>query len=307
MATYRAKDFDASLFAGASCAFGVFDGVHAGHRFIIGEAVRKARELGARAVVVTFDRDPDEVFAAGELRKLMSNEQRLQALCELEGVDDVVALAFTRDFAALEPEAFLERAFGGTHVPAALFVGRDFRFGARASGDVGVLERWGARHGMLVAPHDLLELDGAPVTATRIRGLLQEGAVGQAARLLGAPYRMAGVVQPGRGEGRDMGFRTANLHVPDELRALGDGVYAAYAHVGGMRYKAAVSVGVSPTFEGKALANVEAHILDFSGDLYGDVVELEFMSWLRPMMTFATLEDLISTVNGNIAWVRENL
>lgn len=308
MATYKVgDDFDWSLFAGASCAFGVFDGVHAGHQFIIGKACAKARELGSRAIVVTFDRDPDEVFAAGGLRKLMTNERRLQRLSALEGVDAVVAFPFTRDFAALAPEPFLDRAFGDAHAPAALYVGFDFRFGAHAAGTADVLARWGARHGMQVMPQELLKLDGAPVTATRIRGLLQEGKVDEAARLLGARYRMAGVVQPGRGEGRDMGFATANLCVPDELRALADGVYAAYAHVRGARYKAAVSVGVSPTFEGVAHANVEAHVLDFAGDLYGDEVELEFVSWLRPMMAFPSLDELVSTVNGNIAWVRENL
>lgn len=299
------ESFDYALFEKASCAFGVFDGVHRGHRFIIEEAMASARKTGASVVVVTFDIDPDEVFAHGRLRKLMGNDQRLEALAALD-VDAVVAFRFTREFASLDPAEFLDRTLG-RHVPAHLHIGSDFRFGARALGTVEDLAVWGAFHGMEVHPYDLLTIDGAPVTSTRIRELLSRGMVGGARDLLGHFYSMRGEVVSGRGEGQDMGFRTANLQVAPELRALSDGVYAAYALIGGARYKAAVSVGVSPTFADVATANVEAHVLDFEGDLYGSVIELQFVSHLRPMMTFESTEELIKTVQGNINWVRENL
>lgn len=297
--------FDKGLLAGASCAFGVFDGVHRGHRYIIGEAARSAQEGAGPCVVLTFDVDPDEVFRPDALKKLMSNERRLAAIASLEGVDAVVVFPFTRAFAALEPVEFLEEVFGG-HVPASIHVGRDFRFGAKAAGGIEQLEAWARPHGMRVFGHGLLQAEGAPVTSTRIRGLLGQGRIEQANELLGAAYAVEGAVEPGRAAGRDMGFRTANLKIAPSIRALGEGVYAAWATVGEKRFKAAVSVGVSPTFD-EATANVEVHILDFDGNLYDRVLVVEFVSFLRPMIKFESAEELIATVMGNIQWVRENL
>ena len=297
--------FDHAFFAGTSCAFGVFDGVHAGHRYLLAQARETAGRSGGKSVALTFDIDPDEVFHPDRLKKLMTNEERVRMLAD-SGVDVVAVLPFTRDFAASSPEEFLVQTFDGT-VPSFLHVGYDFRFGAKASGTVDELEAWGASEGMRVVPHDLASADGRPITATRIRLLLAGGDVEEANRLLGRPYFMTGVVEPGRGEGADMGFRTANLVVPDQMRPLGDGVYAAYAHVDGVRYKAAVNVGVAATFADRATATCEVHLLDFSGDLYGKPVKVEFLYWLRPMRKFDDLDELIATVKGNIAWVRENL
>lgn len=296
---------DLSVLAGASCAFGVFDGVHEGHRFLIGRAVRRAHEHGRRAIALTFDIDPDQLFRAESHVKLMTDEDRLEMLSR-SGVDAVVVLPFTREFAGLEPEAFLDALFG-KYCPASVHVGYDFRFGCRAKGSVGTLNAWAVDRGMVVDACDLLKGDGETVTATRIRGLLAQGDIAQANELLGRPWRVAGTVERGRREGTDMGFATANLSIPANLRALGDGVYAARAYVGETQaYRAAVSMGVAPTFE-NAQANCEAHLLDFEGDLYGREVTLEFLAYLRPMMKFDSLEELISTVMGNIQWVRDNV
>ena len=158
---------------------------------------------------------------------------------------------------------------------------------------------WGAERGMEVHGHELLSEGGRPVTATRIRGLLSEGRAREAADLLGRPYELSGLVRPGRGEGRDFGFATANLEVPPELLAIGEGVYA--------RYKAAVNVGVPATFADTAKENIEVHLLDFDEDIYGQDIEVEFIEWLRPMRAFESTDELIATVQSNIAWVRENL
>ncbi len=297
--------YDEAFLAGASVAFGVFDGVHEGHRFIIGEAAATAREEGAKSAVITFDIDPDEIFAADRLKKLMTNEERIAKLAELP-VDAVVVLPFSRDFASQAPVAFLEACFGAG-VPSHIHIGRDFHFGKRGAGNVADLELWGAERGMAVHGHELLAEGGCPVTATRIRGLLAEGEVRPAAELLGRPYSVKGTVRPGRGEGRDFGFATANLEVAPMLLAVGEGVYASYAVVDGARYKAAVNVGVAATFADSSTANIEVHLLDFDADIYGQPIEVQFIEWLRPMRTFDTLEELIATVEGNIAWVRENL
>lgn len=297
--------FEEGLLDGASVAFGVFDGVHEGHRFIIGEAVNSAREEGLKSAVITFDIDPDELFRPDELKKLMTNEERLAKLAELS-VDAVVVLPFSREFASQSPEDFLEACFGAS-APRHIHIGSDFHFGNKAAGNVDDLRRWGAERAMEVHGHELLAEHGRPVSATRIRGLLGEGKVAEANELLGHPYALTGTVRAGRGEGTDFGFATANLEIDPLMKAIGDGVYAAYAIVDGERYKAAVNVGVPATFADRSTANIEAHILDFNRDIYGQPVEVQFIEWLRPMRPFDSTEELIATVKGNIQWVRDNL
>ncbi len=297
--------FDKSFFLGSSCAFGVFDGVHMGHRYLIDCAKETAKASGGKSIALTFDIDPDEMFHAQRLRKLMSNDERLEMLAET-GVDAVVALPFTRDFASSSPEEFLARTFG-EGVPAHLHVGSDFRFGVKASGTVEELRRWASAHGMMVDAHELKSSDGSPVTATRIRLLLADSSISEANALLTRPYFVTGVVEAGRGEGADMGIRTANLSIPDQMRPIADGVYAAYANVAGARYKAAVNIGVAATFADRSKANCEVHILDFAGDIYGASIKVEFVEFLRPMRTFDDVSELIATIQGNIDWVREHL
>ena len=300
-----AADFDGAVFDGASCAFGVFDGVHRGHQYLLRCTQETARRSGGRAIALTFDIDPDELFHPERLKTLLSNEDRLAALAA-SGVDTVVVLPFTRAFAASSPQEFLARTFGG-HAPAFLHVGSNFRFGARALGRVEDLRAWGAAAGTEVRAHDLKSEDGAPISATRIRLLLAKGDLDEANKLLGRPYQLRGTVLRGRGEGGAMGFHTANLAPSFAYRVLGEGVYAGYADLAGVRYRAAVSVGVSPVFAGETDASCEVHVLDFSGDLYGSSIVVSFVKYLRPMIKFDTVDDLIVTVNDNIRWTRENL
>lgn len=299
------NSFDYSLFNGSSCAFGVFDGLHKGHRYLLDSAIASARENGARSIAITFDIDPDEVFHPDRLKKLMRNADRIEALAA-SGVDDVAVLPFTPEFYSRNPEEFLCATFPDG-APAHMHVGEDFRFGARAAGTVDTLQAWGDRVGCEVCAHKLVSADGKPITATRIRLLLLDCKIDEAMRLLGHPYALRETVRKGRGDGADFGFATANLQVKPHDRVLGEGVYAAYAIVGDTRYKAAVSVGVSPTFEAQSTANIEAHIIDFSADLIDQPITLEFVAYLRPMIKFETIEELISTVKSNIDWVRNNL
>ena len=306
MALYIADEtFDSSIFAGASCAFGVFDGLHTGHRYLLNSAIQSARETGGRSIAITFNIDPDEVFHPDRLKKLLRNADRLQALAG-SGVDDVVALPFTEDFYKKSPEEFLATAFP-LGAPAHLHVGEDFRFGSRAAGTVETLREWAAKTGCEIHAHKLVSDDGRPITATRIRLLLLDCDIKEANRLLGHPYALRETVRPGRGDGADFGFATANLQVKPHDRVLGEGVYAAYALVDGVRYKAAVSVGVAPTFEATSTANMEVHILDYEGNLHGNDIAVEFMEYLRPMKKFDSVDELIATVKADIQWVRDNL
>lgn len=297
--------FEFEYFKGASCAFGVFDGVHRGHQFLLACAQESARASGGKSIALTFSIDPDEMFHPDRLKKLMSNEDRIAALAA-SGVDAVVILPFTEDFAALGPLEFLYKTFEG-RFPESLHVGADFRFGSRASGTVKELGDWSEEYGTVIHAHNLQSVDGLPISSTRIRKLLAETKIIEANDLLGYPYYLSETVQPGRGEGKDLGFRTANLKVDYQQQVIGEGVYAAYAWVDGERYKAAVSVGVSPVFEAEASATSEVHILDFSGDIYGQRIKVEFLHFLRPMIKFENTEELVETVLGNITWVRENL
>lgn len=298
--------FDRGLFEGSACAFGVFDGVHAGHRFLIENMVDAAVREGGRSVVITFDRDPDELFGGDGFRKLMSNERRIATLANL-GVDAVVVLPFDRKLAAVDALAFLERTFG-VDAPASMHVGSDFHFGARAAGDVGTLRFWADRSGTEVFAYGLETRDGLPVTSTRIRKLLAEpdgDSVERANALLTEPFAICGTIERGRGDGRDFGIRTANMRVPDELLAVAEGVYAAEAVVEGRRYPAAVNVGVALTFEDESTANIEAHLLDFDQEVYGQPMELRFLHFLRPMRRFGSTEELIATITADIARTRE--
>lgn len=295
---------DLSILGGAVCAVGVFDGIHEGHRFLIHEARLLADELDARCVCITFDIDPDERFAS-DLRKLMSNERRIEEL-SYAGFDDVVVLRFTEGFSALSADDFLEALFRDA-LPAAIVVAEDFRFGAGARGDLKTLEDWSRKTGVRVVALRLLESEGVPITSTRIRALLARGDVQGAERLLGHPFSFASKVLPGRQAGRDMGFRTANMGIPSELFVLKDGVYAAYARIGDSIHKAGVSVGISPTFEEEAHANVEAHVLDFDGDLYGQEIEILFKERIRDMRKFDDRDELIATINADFATVRNIL
>ncbi len=296
------EQFDHSLFENSSCAFGVFDGVHKGHQYLLSCAQETAHETGGQSIALTFDIDPDEIFHPDRLRKLLSNERRIERLMA-SGVDAVVALPFTRDFAALSPTEFLAKTFNG-HAPAHLHVGLDFHFGCKAAGSVSDLGEWGAEQGTHIDAHNLQSADGAPITATRIRKLLMAHDLDEATKLLGRRFSLVEQVRPGRGEGADMGFSTANLYIEPERRVLGEGVYAAYAIVDGVRYRAAVSMGVSPVFKDATDATCEVHILDFNKDIYGESIEVEFVEFLRPMIKFDSTEELIRTVMGNIEYCR---
>lgn len=305
-AIYKVDDhFDKRFFAGTSCTFGVFDGLHTGHRYLLDCAIDTNDAPEGQSVAITFDIDPDEVFHPDRLKKLVRNADRIDMLVE-SGIDAVVVFPFTQALYSLSPDEFLTKTFAEA-APAHLHVGENFRFGSHAAGTVDDLRAWGEKVGCQVHVHHLVAADGKPISATRIRLLLQDCEIKEANRLLGRPYFLREIVRAGRGEGREFGFRTANLVVQPHDRTLGEGVYAAYATVEGTRCKAAVSVGVSPTFEATATANMEVHILDFEDELVGKAIKVEFIEYLRPMVKFERTEDLIAAVMDNIEWVRKNL
>ncbi len=283
----------------AVVALGVFDGVHIGHQALISDTVRRARELGVLSCVMTFDRDPDQVLtpdAAGP--QLLTLEDKLAAI-EVLGVDAIVVVPFCRLIAEMAPDRFVSDVLADALDPVEVRVGRDFRFGRSASGNVAVLERYGLSRGFAVVAHDLVAVDGEPVTSTRIRRLVATGDVATAHRLLGRPHRVHGTVVHGRAAGRDLGTPTANV-TPVVFAALpADGVYAGAVVVEDARHVAGISVGNPPTFP-EAHDYLEAHLVGFDGDLYGKQVDLEFVARLRDQRAFETPDDLAEAIRRDI-------
>lgn len=288
----------------AVAAIGVFDGVHVGHRTLIADTTRLAHETGTQSVVVTFDRDPEQVVAPDkQVPQLLTLEDKLAFIAE-EGVDAIVVIPFCMRLAAMAPERFLDDILLQAIDPIAVAVGRDFRFGTRGSGDVRVLERFGRAQGFEVRPHDLVEVDGAPVSATRIRELIAAGNVEAAAGLLGRAHRVPGTVVHGRGEGEShLGIPTANVTPWAHAALPADGVYAGTALLDGERHAAAVSVGRPPMYP-EAIDRLEAHLLDFDGDLYGREIVLEFHERLRGLLVYKDEAELARSIRADIACIR---
>jgi len=283
---------------------GNFDGVHRGHRAVLGQLVEQATSRDATSVAVTFEPHPLAVlFPERAPTPLTSLAQRLELLAG-SGLDAVLVMEFTLEFARLTPEEFVEQVFVEALHAGAVIVGEDTRFGWKNSGNVDTLRELGASHDFDVIV--LADLgDGERWSSTMARAQLAEGDVEGAAVVLGRPPSVCGTVVHGDHRGRELGYPTANLS-PDAFGAIpADGVYAGWlAGAGGERLPAAISIGTNPTFDGTG-RRVEAYVLDRDDlDLYGQVVDLEFTHRLRPTLRFAGVDDLVRQMAEDVARCR---
>ncbi|KGJ79763.1 riboflavin kinase [Cryobacterium roopkundense] len=291
--------------ASAVC-IGKFDGVHAGHRAVIGGLKTLAQEHGLAAVVVTFDRHPLALLAPEACPEaLVSTEQKLGLLADT-GVDATVVLEFTRALAALPPEEFVDSILVRALRTRFVLVGRDFRFGAGGAGDVDLLRRLGLKFGFDVRLiDDVKPHHDRRVSSTWIRDLLRSGDVQTATDLLGHVPTVRGLVVHGAARGRELGFPTANLAADAEGFTPADGVYAGWLTDAGIRYPAAISVGNNPTFEGIERRQVEAYVLDETDlDLYDHVVDVAFVERIRGMVAYSGIEPLIEQIRDDVQRVR---
>lgn len=286
-------------FGPSAVTVGKFDGVHAGHRAIIAQLKAAAASRGLAATVVTFDRNPLRILAPEKCPDaLVSNAQKAELL-EEAGIDATLVLPFDRDFSLQPPEDFVTKILVDTLHASVVVVGADFRFGVKGSGDIALLRSLGHRHGFEVELIEEVTLHGERrVSSTLIRELLDAGNVTAATELLGRPPSIRSSVVHGEQRGRELGYPTANLD-PVGLEGLipADGVYAAWATVGGERFGAATSVGNNPTFEGVPQKQVEAHLLDQQLDLYGQRLTLEFVEYVRPMNKFESMDALATQMH----------
>jgi len=288
-------------------AIGVFDGVHHGHRRIVAKAVAAAREMDGVATVLTFDPHPDAVLHPGEApRTLTPLALKVFLLAQL-GVEEVAVVQFTPEFAGRSAEDFcrglLSRRLGARQV----VVGANFRFGKNASGRPADLLAFGQEHDFSVTAIGLLEMDGAPISSTRIRDLLAEGRVEQAAELLGRPHSLQGPVVPGAGRGKGLGVPTANLQVEPRFVVPAEGVYVTRTVVDqGPVVPSVTSVGTNPTFESDGLLRIETFLLDYEDSLYGRYVSVEFLAWIRGQLVFAEPGPLVARIQDDIRTAQDH-
>jgi riboflavin kinase/FMN adenylyltransferase len=286
-------------------ALGLFDGIHLGHRAILGTAVSRARELGVPAVACTFDPHPMQVLQPERAPLPITTLSERLALIADTGIAIALVLPFSREFAAIEPEAFVTGVLVDRLRAREVVVGFNHRFGRGARGDASLLAELGKRLGFRCHVVPPLAVEGVTVSSTEIRAALRNGDVERAARFLGRPYSLSGTVVQGAGRGRTLGFPTANVLIERAL-LVPSGVYACWAIVGESTHPAVVNIGVRPTFGETALA-VEAHLMDFAGNLYGRPLRLDFVARLREERTFPGLESLRAQIALDAGEARRRL
>ena len=289
----------------SAVALGIFDGVHLGHRAILGRAVSRARTADMRSVACTFDPHPMEILQPGRAPLPITTLDERLALIEGCGLDAAVVLPFTRELAAMEPEAFVKEMVVARLGARDVVVGFNHRFGRGARGDAAMLQSLGARLGFRTHVVEPLTVDGMAVSSTEIRSALQRGDLPVAGRLLGRAYTLPGTIAHGAGRGRTLGFPTANL-VPTRPVLVAPGVYACTAELVGRKERAVVNVGVRPTFGETTLA-VEAYLLDFAGDIYGQTMTLTFVSRIREERRFPSVEALRGQIEADAEEARRRL
>ena len=286
-------------------ALGTFDGVHAGHRAVIGRAVAIARERGLTSAVVTFDRHPLTVVDPARVPRLLTSIDEKKRLIEELGPDELVLLPFDEDLAALTPAEFCQGLLARALRARAVVVGENFNFGARGAGDAEQLRACGAEHGYDVEVCALVTDRGAPISSTRIRRLLHDGELEEVREILGRPPSATGVVVHGDKRGRALGVPTANVDVEAGTIFPGRGVYTARALVEGSWYRAAVNIGHNPTFQSRdeptTHVTVEAFLLGFAGDIYEREIRLDFLHKIRDERRFESADALVAQMRRDIA------
>lgn len=285
-------------------ALGTFDGVHLGHQLVIGQAVERARAVGGRAVVATFEPHPLEVLRPSTEPVLLTTlEERLRLFQPLSA-DVALVLPFDLEFSRLPALTWLDDVLAGRLGAREIFVGTSYTFGHRREGTASGLAEWGRARGLPVHLVPAVLVSGEPVSSSRIRGAIREGLVDEAAPLLGRWYSVGGRVVRGSGRGRTLGFPTANIQTHPRKVLPGRGVYATVVTVRDRRYRGATNIGYRPTFGGATFA-VEAHLLEFDGDLVGEDVALAFVGRIRDERAFSGPEALVRQIQDDVVRVRE--
>jgi len=283
---------------------GAFDGVHLGHQQLIRSVVESAQSKGYRSALVTFFPHPSVVLGRAEPFYLTSNEEKLEQFERL-GLDLAVVVEFTRETAQIRAAQFVDLLIENLKMRE-LWIGHDFALGYKREGDAAFLQAMGVERGFAFHQAEPVLLDGQPVSSSRIREALRAGDMRQAAACLDRPFRLSGVVTQGAQRGRKLGVPTANLAVWAEHALPRNGIYASRARVGDATHLAVTNIGTRPTFDNGARA-IEAHLLDFDGDLYSQTMALDLIEYQRPEIKYDSVEALIAQMQQDIRLARSIL
>lgn len=298
---------DLNLQKSSVITIGMFDGVHKGHCHLIGRLIEAAHADDLLAVVLTFFPHPDQVVQGIQGRYYLTNaEERASYLLDL-GVDHVITHPFDENVRRIRAASFVDQLV--THLrPQKLWVGADFALGYKREGNVDFLRQQGEEKGFSVHAIDLLQTESshATITSTLIREALFRGEVEQAHKWLGRPYHVSGEVVHGLQRGRTIGFPTANIDVWQQQVIPANGVYAGWAELGNERIMAVTNIGVRPTFNSSDVT-IEAHLLDFDRDIYGQTLAISFETFLRPEVKFDNLQALVDQISADVETVRAYL
>ena len=282
-------------------AIGVFDGVHLGHGIILKSAAKIARENGLVATAITFREKP---FGGPDIKYVSDLDTRLDLIASM-GIEDIIVQDFTEELAAMTPEEFIRDVAVGRLGAVHICEGKNFRFGAKRSGDSDYLLTEGGKFGITAHIASAVYVDGEQVSSTAIREKLASGNVESAERLMGRRFRIVGKVGHGREVGMTMGFPTANITRGEGLIVPKNGVYAVTAEVGGETYRGVCNIGNRPTFDGKN-TTIEVHILGFEGDIYGETMAVEFVKRIRDEKKFGSKEELAAQIAEDKKYAEES-
>ena len=284
-------------------ALGFFDGVHLGHQALLKACIQLAQAQNAIPTAITFDRHPQSLFSVAVPQLINTGEDRTMLLTRC-GIREITVLPTTKDVMSTPWEQFLEDLV--QNGAAGFVCGEDFRFGHKGEGTGEKLQQFCQQRGLLCRIIPEQKVSGIRVSSTHIRKLLEAGDVETAAYFLGHPHILSGEVMPGRQLGRTIGIPTANIPIPEGVIVPKCGVYACFAEVDGQKYPAVTNIGSRPTVGGHQV-RAESWLLDFSGDLYGKKMTLEFHAFLRPEQKFASLEALKAQIHADATKTREIL
>ena len=295
-------------FRNAVITIGTFDGVHAGHRFIIQQLEQAARDCEGETVIITFDPHPREVLLPkpGNIRLLTTLPEKI-ALLERAGIDHLVVVPFTRSFSEMSARSYLEDFLVARFKPHTIIIGYDHRFGHNREGGLELLEAEQQQYGFKLIEIPQQVVHDLTVSSTKIRRSLQEGNIRLANELLCYTYFLTGKVVHGDKMGRQLGYPTANLHLNDERKLIpAEGIYAVQAQLGGCVFPAVMSIGFRPTFNGTDL-RLEVHIFDFHEDIYEQEPAGYFVDYIRSNLKFDNVDALIVQMNRDSEQAREIL
>lgn len=288
---------------GTAVALGNFDGVHIGHKALIEEMLRTAKDLGLKSSVLLFNNHTKKVLLGNGPKLLTSKEQKYKIMEEL-GVEIIYSMEFNKEVMKLSPREFVEKILIRRMNCKSVVIGSDYRFGHKASGNADLLKELGKEYGFNVTVLEPIYVRDEIVSSTKIREFLSKGELEKAKAYLGRDYSIVGKVVSGKKIGNKMGYPTANIEPIEDYIIPLNGVYGTISIVGGKKYLSATSVGFNPTFGEKSI-KIESHILDFQEDIYGFEVELIFIEYLREELKFNTTKELIEQIDKDIEKIKK--